>query len=137
MQSEKYENLKTKLSPLIKCLTSKKNRSTEIRKVNHAYYSVSLMAFFWGGGYLKRQQLEPKDSSQSLTWQKRSRQFIFSILPPSLQPLPPCGNPSSHLEATGVLLPGVFLELAFLKISPHLRRPPLIPSAMFLSPRYF
>ena len=53
MQSEKYENLKTKLSPLIKCLTSKKNRSTEIRKVNHAYYSVSLMAFF-GGGIFKK-----------------------------------------------------------------------------------
>ena len=46
--------------------------------------------------------------------------FCFVILSNILQPFPTPGNPSSRLEVIGVLLPGVFLELAFLKISHYL-----------------
>ena len=48
-----------------------------------------------------------------------------------MQPFPTPGNPSSHVEVIRVLLPDVFLELAFLEICHYLWLPLLLPQLWF------
>ena len=59
-------------------------------------------------------------SSQSFPWTVEKHTFCFVILSKTLQLFPTPGNPSSHVEVIGILLPDVFLELAFLEICHYL-----------------